>query len=420
MRLEVQQKGPYNVLMEFRANAVDAEMEYEPAHVPKLSTLHKISSECNKKSSEVVGNLYSLACENICIRTIRLRPDVHVSFFTISQLNFFNHFAQEYYTTISIDDTGDVVKNLNPTTKKNLINLFQIILHCEKPGLPVAQLLTDKKDIPAVTEFLFEWQRYISRAPDLAVMDCAAVLHFSICKVFNDFDLKTYYSLCWNLVEGDATAARKITTLLRIDRAHYAQMIVRFLKKARASPEAKELFARALCLLVDCHEYEKILYVFFAILLLTYPKTESELSLACKEYLYNFVSEKFSEFPHPVATIPYGQDWFAGILKSVTENQEFLKITKVKNYFRIAKLPKYLVYLSRRIFLWSDVVTFIVKCPVKEPSSCNSEGFNSKLKNRIMQKEVYDMDVFIKKFIDYLKGETGYRVGNICRSFQIF
>lgn len=416
MKLEVKKKGAYNVLMDLRGNAIDQDMEYEPAHIPKLNTLNKMNSEANRKESQVVGSLYDFACKNDAVRTLRLKPDIHVSFFTDSQVNFYNHFSKKYYTTISIDDTGDVVRNLDPETKtkKKIINLFQVVLHCiEESGLPVSQLLTDKKDIPAVTEFLMEWRKFINRPPDLAVMDCAAVLHFSICKVFNGYDLKSYYNICWSLLEGDTKAAGKIHTILRIDRSHYAHMIVRYLKTARATREAKELFARALCLLVDCHEYDTIVHVFFAILLITFPKTESDLSIACKEFLYNYVGGKKSEFPYPVSQLLYGQDWFSIILTSITKNQEFLKVTNVKNYFRIPKLPKYLVYLSRRIFLWSNVISNILECPVKEPSSCNCEGFNSKLKNRIMQKEIHDVDVFLHKFIDYLKGETGLRIGNV-------
>lgn len=412
LREEAKKRKPYNLSLQMKANLAAADIDFEPGHLPKLSVLHKISSEGTRKIEDVIGQLHLMARERPFIRSLKLFPDIFISFWTDSQINFYNHFCMKNYVVMSLDDTGDIVKNLVPGTqlKKKTIKLFQFIMKSTDggPSLPTSQLLSSKADIPAVTEWITDWNKKVFRPPDLLVMDCAAVLHFSACRVFNGISLKDYYSNCWLALNGRKFA--QVKTLLRIDRSHFVQMIIRWLNKNKVTGDVKELYARSICRMIDEENLLTVANVFLTLLLISLAPYDTPQMFACKEFLGAFIAGLKPRLLFDFSNeMPDNQDWFKVVMQKVAV-QHFEK-SKIKNPFRLLKLGDYLLYLSRRIFLWTNVFTHFCHCQEAEPNSNNCESFFSKLKNTILEKGIFEADIFLQKFLDYLDGAIYNREG---------
>lgn len=390
-------------------------VNFIPAHMPTLSVLHKVNSESNSTIPQVIGHLYNFAQKKLeegkpFIRSLKLMPDLFVSFYTDEQIQFYNHFATQFYTVVSFDDTGNIIKSLQKGKRKQKshINLFQLVLRTIKdPSVPIGQLLSSKKDLQACEEFLLEWSRVLTRSPDLFIMDGAAALHLAACRVFNKMSIKEYYFNCWKFLNG--LPGKPINTLLRMDRTHFVAMVIRWLKKNRASKEAKEIFGRAICRCVDEADINRIFDVFVNILLCTMSPVESWITRDSKEHLGRYILDSTIKTPLSIQARPTNEEWFNDVLTQVLI-MEFPK-GLTKNNCKINRLPKYLLYLSRRVFLWSDVFSNKMDCPVKEPNSCNIESFFNILKHKILESEIHEIDEFVKKFFEYLDGCLGFREG---------
>lgn len=415
---EMKKRAPYNVYLNMKSNVAEAGIDLDPAHLPKLDTLRKIRSEGRRKPADVIGELFNFAQSSEFIQSLQIHPEVFISFWSREQINFYNAFSKDNFVVMSLDDTSDVVQNITPgsSNKKKMIKMFSCVIKIKGSTLdapvnglkmssvPVNQLLSTKADIPAVKNWLADWKPNVTRPPDLLVMDGAAVLHYSACLVFNDCELKEYYENAWRSLRGEKS--RVIRTLLRIDRSHFVQTIVRWLKTNKASVELKELVARALCRLIDEKEFEIVVHVFVHLLFITLDSTATDRVNMAKEGLLNFITgvrpEGLQKIDHDDLSL-MNQNWFSNIV--VKARQEHCSKGTGKNFLRIPKLIDYLIYLSRRIFLWTDVYTSHVGCKEQSPNSNNIESFFNKYKNTILQGDMPDLDVFMKGYKAFLEGE---------------
>lgn len=408
----------------------------KPPHYPNDHVLHKISSSNNTNKKEVVANLYNICHKYVFIKHLQLYPEINIVFFSNVQVYFYQNYRKNNLIQLSLDDTGDVSCNLR-NDKSDDLNLFQLVIRRERlKSLPIGQMISSKKDAPSINLFLRVWLNEFQFEPNIVVMDGAGALHLAVCQVFNKIELSEYLDHCWAVVRKEIKF--KLSTVLRLDRVHYAKIILdhikigskskgkteaddRIINTAKKNPEhqqhkraklnldvedqAKKVdpfdtYARSLILCIDLGSFEEIKNVFGAVIFLASQEKEAKETLKCRQFLELFIEGKSMESPIEFISTP-DSSWVQQLIKQ-SENFQYHSYN-LKNSSYYPELPKYMKYLGRLIMLWSPLISNLVH-NVREVNSTNVESFFSLLKNNVLQEKIHTLDEFLEIFYNYSLG----------------
>lgn len=329
-------------------------------------------------------------------------PDFQLVFIDPSQVNIYKNLARNAKVTISIDDSGDLCKNIENPSRSDELNLFQMMLRNSPKSVPIGQLLSSKKDAESVKILLNDWMERVKKAPDTAVMDGAGALHKACSEVFNKMELKSYLNMCWGVLRGLKFKAK---TVIRIDRVHYSRMIRRHLYETLRLPkEIAELFFRSLCLAVDKTDVIEIFNIYINVIYLASKQFECQYTLYCRIYLESLI--KGEERPSKLNfDIGLSNEFICEIIEAVEDHHS--ESLNINNTYYSPAVVKYCKYLGRLLPLWSPLISIV--CDLRaEENSMDVESFFNTLKNIILEKVILRADQFLIEFQQHLKGQYAF------------
>lgn len=442
IRRNLETENPFNLYNRMRAEAKSKGWSKEPPNLPILPTIQKINRELNPSASQIISNLYEHSQKFPFIREIHLIDELRVVFFSNSQYNLFNNYSRDNETIMSVDDTGNLVYNLNGRGCGNF-NLFVTTLRTKDKSYPMIQMLSSRKNAESVGIMFGHWLRYAKKPPNTLCGDGAGALHLAGCRSFNKVTLLVYMSTCWRILQEGGKFP--FPTVIRMDRVHFIKMVVRFFKKnlpknhkigdkedkeeeensdfeenfreAISGSTIVEFYGRVMGLLVDLTDFAMIVDIMGSMLFISICENESALTIKVRQFLERFIKGEKVECPVKFSHKPQ-KEWFK-VLQHDLKKVEFIQLG-MKNPYFFPKMLKYVSYVADRLLLWSPLVSKLAGTKTNV-NSMDVESFFNVLKNKIMKKVVKHLDDFIASFHTYLGGALAFESGeNYIPYFSMF
>lgn len=425
--------------------------DIEPPFMPKDSTVRKIKSgryDHLTFDSDPMISLremkYTEPYQN-SIGNIGMDP-FDCSFCTPYQKELIRIETNRKRIVISYDATGIPVEAPKTSSYSLKHGRFKpiflyVIMLLGKPGenMPVYQFLSQRQDATNIRFSLDTWrQKYLeNKHPDEVITDAgpavvlAGVKAFARCSSVEEYADKCYGAL----FRGKS----KPFAYIRLDRAHTVHTLLGMLKGLDRNK--KRLYSRILGLLLLCediNEAKVIIENMFIVLLNRFQYNDHVIRAikVLKEITDTHV------IPPEILTdetmvVDNGTcvDDEANVLKKIQKNEKTLFYSWIKgltddinmyevnsalnqsieeptpdmqeNPFYAPELESDLVVFLSKIHLWSNVMLKCFGSNNKTPTSASSEGNFNLLKNVVFPNEKrIRVDVFIRRYIDYLDGSS--------------
>lgn len=152
-------------------------------------------------------------------------------------MHVYKSLIRNKYSTVCLDATGSVVRKLvTPNGSSGHIFLDQgLLTGLNSSSVPVVQMLWEKHDVYAITQWLTEWTRAGAPVPKQVGSDFSLAILGAVVKAFTPLpDLNTYINECFSVLLGNQSA-KLPPCFVRVDVAHCIKMVCQWdcLKKKK-------------------------------------------------------------------------------------------------------------------------------------------------------------------------------------------
>ncbi len=204
----------------------------EPSHLPNLATLRKAMQERNALEQGYKDPILSLqmlkysAPHSGSIKDIGL-DKFFCHYWSQTQMYMYKSLSKTSTNpTVSFDATGSVVRKLQrPNGMSGHVLYHGVLAGDECSSVPVVQMLSERHDVYAITQWLTEWIRAGAPTPKEVVSDFSLALLGALVKAFTPHpDLKTYINVCCGVLLGKQSA-KAPPCFVRVNVAHCIKMI---------------------------------------------------------------------------------------------------------------------------------------------------------------------------------------------------
>ncbi|GAA6084538.1 golgin subfamily A member 6-like protein 22 isoform X1 [Tachysurus ichikawai] len=245
----------------------------EPSHLPNLATMRKAKQERNDLELGDKDPIFSL-------QMLKYNEPHSGSIKDIGLNKFFCHYwsqTQMYmYKSLSKMSTNPV----------------GVLAGDEHSSVRVVQMLSEKHDVNAITNWLTEWIRTGAPTPKEVVSDFSLALLGALVKAFTPHpDLKTYINECYGVLLGKQSA-KVPPCFVRIDVAHCIKMICQWDCLKKKPHRIKDFFVRSMAQLIMSQSMEDARELLRYITIVALSETEGNdssgapnISERCKKYL---------------------------------------------------------------------------------------------------------------------------------------
>lgn len=180
-------------------------------------------------------------------------------------------YCRLFKDTVSIDRTGCLSAKLmkGKENKSGHIMLYEIVINFNGVILSVRQMLSTRKNTNSILYWLNEWLSHASTKPK-EVSDYPRALLGAESLCFNVLTVKDYVAKCFTLAKNYDFSAPPVSSLLRIDVAHFIVMICRLkCLNQNVSKAVKEFLVRCVALMVSCNDFHRFEEILSLTLILT-------------------------------------------------------------------------------------------------------------------------------------------------------
>nr|XP_049584403.1 tRNA (guanine-N(7)-)-methyltransferase non-catalytic subunit wdr4 isoform X1 [Syngnathus scovelli] len=278
----------------------------EPSHLPNLATLCKAKQE---KNDLALGDKSPI----VSLQMLKYSAPHSDSLKDIGLDKFFCHYWSQtqmhVYKTLKkshpilcVDATGSIVKKLmRPNGMSGHIFLYQgVMTGHTSSSVPVVQMLSEKHDVNAITQWLKEWIHAGAPAPKEAVSDFPLAILGALVEAFTPHpDLKSYINECFNILRGNQPGHLP-PCFVRVDIAHCIKMICRWDCLKNKRPCVKDFFVRSIAQLLKSQCLQHAKELLRAITIVALSETEGNDSSGapipsekCKKYSRAQIAEEF-------------------------------------------------------------------------------------------------------------------------------
>ncbi|XP_061154987.1 protein orai-2 isoform X1 [Syngnathus typhle] len=278
----------------------------EPSHLPNLATLRKAKQEKNDLALGDKNPILSLqmlkysAPHSDSIKDIGL-DKFFCHYWSQTQMHVYKSLKKSH-PILCVDATGSIVKKLmRPNGMSGHIFLYQgVMTGHTSSSVPVVQMLSEKHDVNAITQWLKEWIHAGASVPKEAVSDFSLAILGALVKAFTPHpDLKSYINECFNISRGNQPGHLP-PCFVRVDVAHCIKMICRWDCLKNKRPRVKDFFVRSIAQLLKSQCLQHAKELLRAITIVALSETEGNdnsgapiPSEKCKKYLRAQIAEEF-------------------------------------------------------------------------------------------------------------------------------
>ncbi|KAF5904350.1 NOF-FB transposable element, partial [Clarias magur] len=286
----------------------------EPSHLPNLATLRKAKQQ--RKDLELADKNAILSLQLLkhsvphsgSIRDIGL-DKFFCHYWSQTQMHVYKTLSKKPHQTMCFDATGSVVRKLaRPNGSSGHIFLYQgVLTGHNSSSVPVVQMLSERHDTNAITQWLTEWIRAGAPIPKEAVSDFSLALLGALVKAFTPHpDLKSYINECFGVLLGKQSA-KLPSCFVRVDVAHCIKMICQWDSLKNKTHRIKDFFVRSIVQLLKSQSLNHAKELIRAITIVALSEAEGNdssgaplTSEMCKNYLKAQIAEESVFIPEEV------------------------------------------------------------------------------------------------------------------------
>lgn len=422
-----------------------------PAHIPTTKSLRQIKSKLSTSSRLHPDPIVALGIlknsdGGSAIRDIGY-DKFFIHFWSDLQLKIYkDHYAKTKSPTISIDATGGCCRKIkrHDNQLSNSIFLYEGIMEVDNKSFTVLSMLSEQHDNVSICLWLKRWLRNEVKPPKVTITDQSIALMSGIVQAFTQYDsLAKYLEVCFQLVQGK-TNENIPKCYIRNDINHFVHLFTQWppLKNSKY-PRTKQLFSRAMGLLVLCTSMDEVkdtLNAIFTIISSRFdglvlnsnnetPCSKSKRFLQSKITASN-INEIFENEIHYDADIEHAsinekeihnfdcaksfKDWAKLISIECKKNVEDIE-GEYDNAQYLPELEIFIINAMKLFPCWSAIMIPIFESDKITVSSARVESNFNQLKNRLFKNESMPIrvDGFIEKILTYYAGDHIMQLGSI-------
>lgn len=406
----------------------------EPSHLPNLATLRKAKQERNDLELGDKDPILSL-------QMLKYSEPHSGSIKDIGLNKFFCHYwsqTQMYMykslsktstnPVVSFDATGSVVRKLQrPIGKSGHIFLYQGVLAWdEHSSVPVVQMLSERHDVSAITNWLTEWIRAGAPTPKEVVSDFSLALLGALVKAFTPHtDLKAYINECYSVLLGKQSA-KVPPCFVRVDVAHCIKMICQWDCLKNKPHRIKDFFVRSMAQLLKSQSMEDAREILRNITIVALSETEGNdssgapnISERCKKYLKAQIAEECVIIPEiegenlekvDPCEQSYGptqtdlREW----VTDICEESRSLAVDNGDhdNMHFLPEIIPNIIWLANYLPLWTGVMIPHFRSTSLTASSANVEAMFKNIKRGLFKHDNLPIrvDRFIARHLSFIEG----------------
>lgn len=416
-----------------------------PAQIPSTGALRQAKSRAlslKKLHSDPINALSIMKLENRSIRDIGY-DKFFVHFWSDLQLKIYKECCLKSKTpTISFDATGGCCRKLKRINQQlgGPIFLYEGVVNVNNQNFTALSMLSEQHDNLSISLWMKRWLRFNIPAPKVVISDQSLALMSAIVQSFTQYNtLEKYLNVCFSLLQNND--GEKPICFIRNDVNHFVHLITTWQPlKLSKYPRTKQLFTRAMCLLIFCKtldEAKHVLEAIFTIALSKYdgPCTTSDGELprktACahsKKILQSLISNNIDDLIEYVNSrdleaqtieetehenddsdtinIFSFKDW----AKQIALACEILVENVIGEYDNAQYVPELvpIIINSMKLFpCWSSIMVNVFGFGEEIASSCRIESHFNNLKNRVLKNEELPIrvDSLVEKMLEHYAGD---------------
>lgn len=166
--------------------------------------------------------------------------------------------------TISFDATGGCckkIKRIGQNHDSGPIYLYEGIMQIKNKSFTVLSMLSEQHDNVSISLWLKRWLRSTTvTPPKVVISDQSLALMSALVQSFTQYNtLEKYLNICFTILKEKKNNEQIIPTcFIRNDVNHFVHLITQWQPlKTSKYPRTKQLFCRAMCLLIFCKNMEE-------------------------------------------------------------------------------------------------------------------------------------------------------------------
>lgn len=243
--------------------------DIEPPILPSLNVLHEAKKNgidedlgINKNDArDIAKSIEDMALSprySGTIQEVRGFP-FRVTYGSATQFHVWKEYGRitQNRPTVCIDATGGLVTKLQRSngSKSGYIFLYAIVINFDEITACVYQMLSERHTVGNIMAMLKEWMENGARVPKEVACDYSRALLMAICLIFNNQTTTNYVNDRYEAV-SKGISKRELTTFVRIDGAHFTQIVCRFpcFKNLRQLV-IRDFFIRCVSLMVEAVKF---------------------------------------------------------------------------------------------------------------------------------------------------------------------
>jgi len=204
-----------------------------------------------------------------------------VHFWTDHQLKIYKECCLKNKTpTLSFDAAGGCCRKLKRSNQhlSGQIFLYEGIMNVKNQNFTALSMLSEQHDNIAISLWMKRWLKCNVSAPKVVISDQSLALMSAIVQSYTEYKtLEKYLNVCFLLLKNNN--GEKPTCFIRNDVNHFVQLITRWqLLKSSKYPRTKQLFCRAMCLLIFVKHFDEAKQTFEAIFTIALSKYDGPCS----------------------------------------------------------------------------------------------------------------------------------------------
>ncbi|XP_060748439.1 chromobox protein homolog 1a isoform X2 [Tachysurus vachellii] len=402
----------------------------EPSHLPNLATMRKAKQERNDLELGDKDPIFSLQMlkysepHSGSIKDIGLNK-FFCHYWSQTQLYMYKSLSKmSTNPVVSFDATGSVVRKLQrPIGKSGHIFLYQgVLAGDEHSSIPVVQMLSERHDVNAITNWLTEWIRAGAPTPKEVVSDFSLALLGALVKAFTPHpDLKTYTNECYGVLLGKQSA-KVPPCFVRVDVAHCIKMICQWDCLKKKPHRIKDFFVRSMAQLLMSQSMEDARELLHNITIVALSEKEGNdssgapnISERCKKYLKARIAEECVIIPdvegEDLEKVDPCEQTQTDLQQWVTDICEESRSLAIDNgdhdnmHFLPEIIPN-IIWLANYLPLWTGVMIPHFRSTSLTASSANVEAMFKNIRRGLFKHENLPIrvDQFIAQHLSFIEG----------------
>jgi len=346
--------------------------------------------------------------------------------------------------TISFDATGGCCKKIKRIGQNHSgpIYLYEGIMKIKNKSFTALSMLSEQHDNISTSLWLKRWLRSTTVIPPKVVIsDQSLALMSALVQSFTQYNsLEQYLNICFLILKEKNNSEQKIPTcFIRNDVNHFFHLVNQWQPlKTSKYPRTKQLFCRAMCLLIFCKNMDEANKILESIFIIPFSKydgpcinasnidddREVETKTACaqsKIFLQSLITSTSStvdNYDHEIlenydedinvdnVNVTSFKDW----AREISRKCETLVENVIGEYDNAQYLPELVPIIINTMKLfpcWSSIMVNIFGFGDQIASSSRCESNFNHLKNRVCKNEALPIrvDSFVEHILKYYQGD---------------